>query len=55
MRRLCLFFLALCALAGTGPASAMLSGQFKGRYGGLEIYDAQSKLSFRVNTPRLSA
>ena len=32
----------------------MLSGQFKGRYGGLEIYDAQSKLSFRVNTPRLS-
>lgn len=54
MRRLCLFFLALCALAGTGPASAMLSGQFKGRYGGLEIYDAQSKLSFRVNTPRLS-
>jgi beta-lactamase class D/beta-lactamase class D OXA-10 len=36
------------------PAAAMLSGQFKGRYGALEIYDAQSKLSFRVNTPRLA-
>jgi beta-lactamase class D len=35
-------------------SAAMLSSQFKGRYGGLEIYDAQSKLSFRVNTPRLS-
>ena len=49
--------LALAALAfALAPAvcAAMLSGQFKGRYGGLEIYDAQSKLSFRVNTPRLS-
>jgi beta-lactamase class D len=44
----------LIALCSAGKADAqMLSTHFKNRYGGLEIYDAQSKLSFRVNTPRL--
>jgi len=47
-------FVALTLTMAPMVSAAMLSGQFKGRYGGLEIYDAQSKLSFRVNTPRLS-
>ncbi len=49
-----LAFAALTLAIAPLASAAMLSGQFKGRYGGLEIYDAQSKLSFRVNTPRLS-
>lgn len=47
-------FLLAAVASSTFASAAMLSGQFKGRWGGLEIYDAQSKLSFRVNTPRLS-
>lgn len=47
--------LAALALLASAPASAaMLSGQFQGRYGSLEIFDPQSKLSYRVNTPRLA-
>ena len=55
MRRVvCVVFaLVTLALPLTSPA-AMLASQFGRRYGALEIYDAQSKLSFRVNTPRLS-
>lgn len=45
--------LIILVLPMTSPA-AMLASQFGRRYGALEIYDAQSKLSFRVNTPRLS-
>ena len=48
-----MFAVALATLLAGSTADAMLAGQFKGRYGALEIYDAQSKLSFRVNTPRL--
>jgi beta-lactamase class D len=47
------FALVVLLLPMTAPA-AMLASQFGRRYGALEIYDAQSKLSFRVNTPRLS-
>jgi beta-lactamase class D len=47
------FALVILVLPMTAPA-AMLASQFGRRYGALEIYDAQSKLSFRVNTPRLS-
>ncbi len=54
MRRFMHGLVGLVILALPAVAAAMLSGQFKNRYGGLEIYDAQSKLSFRVNTPRLS-
>jgi beta-lactamase class D len=54
MRALRLLIPALIALCSAGIADAqMLYTHFKSRYGGLEIYDAQSKLSFRVNTPRL--
>jgi beta-lactamase class D len=54
MRRACCVTLALAALMlpQLAPA-AMLASQFKNRYGGLEIHDPQSKLSFRVNMPRL--
>ena len=47
------FALVVLLLPMTASA-AMLASQFGRRYGALEIYDAQSKLSFRVNTPRLS-
>ncbi|GMU43100.1 MAG: class D beta-lactamase [Xanthomonadales bacterium] len=49
-----LFALAALAALAASTADAMLAGHFGRRYGALEIYDAQSKLSFRVNTPRLS-
>ncbi len=52
MTRILIVFAAV--LVAVSSDAAMLSGQFKGRYGALEIYDAQSKLSFRVNTPRLA-
>ncbi len=52
MFRTALFLAAL--FSSSAAHAAMLSGQFKGRYGALEIYDAQTKLSFRVNTPRLA-
>ena len=55
MRRVCCVAVAVLILVVAPFAqAAMLASQFKNRYGGLEIYDAQSKLSFRVNTPRLS-
>lgn len=45
---------ALLSLLGTGVAQAAgLSPHFKGRFGAIEIFDSQAKLSFRVNTPRL--
>lgn len=53
LRPVSLLVFALGLLASTA-APAMLAGQFGRRYGALEIYDAQSKLSFRVNMPRLS-
>lgn len=54
MRAFRLLLPAVLALCASGFADAqMLYTHFKSRYGGLEIYDAQSKLSFRVNTPRL--
>lgn len=56
MRRASSVILVLLVALILAPmaSAAMLAGQFKNRYGALEIYDAQSKLSFRVNTPRLS-
>lgn len=55
MRRLCTAVLAVATLLlpSLSPA-AMLASQFGRRYGALEIFDPQSKLSFRVNMPRLS-
>ncbi|MBK8069359.1 MAG: class D beta-lactamase [Rhodanobacteraceae bacterium] len=55
MRRLCTAVLALAnLLLPTLSPAAMLASQFGRRYGALEIFDPQSKLSFRVNMPRLS-
>lgn len=55
MRRLCTAVLALATLLlPTLSPAAMLASQFGRRYGALEIFDPQSKLSFRVNMPRLS-
>lgn len=55
MRRVsCIAFILISLLLSQLASAAMLAGQFGRRYGALEIYDAQSKLSFRVNTPRLS-
>lgn len=56
MRRVSLVVLVAVVAVMLSPvaSAAMLAGQFKNRYGALEIYDPQSKLSFRVNTPRLS-
>ena len=45
--------LALLALAQAAGAAG-LSPHFKGRFGSVEIYDSQAKLSFRVNPPRLT-
>lgn len=45
--------LALVALAQAAGAAG-LSPHFKGRFGSVEIYDSQAKLSFRVNPPRLT-
>lgn len=45
---------ALVALAQSVGASG-LSPHFKGRFGSVEIYDSQAKLSFRVNPPRLTS
>lgn len=54
MRRACLVAFTLATLMLSQlAAAAMLAGQFKNRYGALEILDPQSKLSFRVNMPRL--
>jgi beta-lactamase class D len=46
-------FVLIALLLSQWASAAMLASQFGRRYGALEIYDAQSKLSFRVNTPRL--
>ena len=55
MRRLCTAVLAVATLLlPTLSPAAMLASQFGRRYGALEIFDPQSKLSFRVNMPRLS-
>lgn len=54
MLRLVSLLLLLIALLAPSTAPAMLAGQFGRRYGALEIFDPQSKLSFRVNMPRLS-
>lgn len=55
MRRLCTAVLAVAAtLLPTLSPAAMLASHFGRRYGALEIFDPQSKLSFRVNMPRLS-
>lgn len=35
-------------------ASTSLSGHFKGQYGGIEMFDSQAKLSFRVNPSHLA-
>lgn len=44
----------LCLGLAATAAAQTLTTHFKGRYGALEIYDPQTKLSFRVNTPRLA-
>ena len=46
-------FVLIALLLSQWASAAMLASQFGRRYGALEIYDAQSKLSFRVNMPRL--
>lgn len=54
MRRAsCVAFVLIALLLSQLASAAMLASQFGRRYGALEIYDAQSKLSFRVNMPRL--
>ena len=54
MRRAsCVAFVLIALLLSQWASAAMLASQFGRRYGALEIYDAQSKLSFRVNMPRL--
>jgi beta-lactamase class D len=45
---------ALLALGMGGASAAGLSPHFQGRFGTIEIFDSQAKLSFRVNTPRLA-
>jgi beta-lactamase class D len=47
----------LCAALCLAPLSASAAGiahHFNGRWGAMEIYDARSTLSFRVNLPRLA-
>lgn len=44
----------LLALMGTQVEAAGLAPHFQGRFGAIEIYDSQAKLSFRVNPPRLT-
>jgi beta-lactamase class D len=46
-------FVLIALLLSQWASAAMLASQFGRRYGGLEIHDPQSKLSFRVNMPRL--
>jgi beta-lactamase class D len=46
-------FVLIALLLSQWASAAMLASQFGRRYGALEIYDPQSKLSFRVNMPRL--
>lgn len=50
------WWIGACALMAwtMGAGAAGLSPHFKGRFGSVEIYDAQAKLSFRVNPPRLT-
>lgn len=45
---------ALLALTAGVVQAAGLSPHFQGRFGTIEIFDSQAKLSFRVNTPRLA-
>jgi beta-lactamase class D len=50
---ICFTYIALC-LASWSNASGLMD-HFKGRYGAIELFDTQKKLSFRVNAPELSA
>jgi hypothetical protein len=43
----------LCVLAANAFGASLMS-HFHGRYGAIEIFDTQKKLSFRVNAPELS-
>lgn len=47
-------FAALLALLPLAASAAGIAHHFNGRWGAMEIYDARSTLSFRVNLPRLA-
>jgi beta-lactamase class D len=50
------FYTALLSLGVCYSSFASgLQDHFKGRYGAIELFDTQKKLSFRVNAPELSA
>lgn len=52
--RICSTAVALALGCASGVQAAGLSPHFQGRFGAIEIFDSQAKLSFRVNTPRLA-
>ncbi len=52
--KFCQFLCVALCLAPLSASAAGIAHHFNGRWGAMEIYDAHSTLSFRVNLPRLA-